>query len=103
MIALMRDPVSKRAPSANSSLSLFGLDANKTSLFALAILIAYAAIRDLCQAATRHSGNGGQGNDWRPHKLKQGGYTLRPVVVKPIEEHDYFQRAFLVSGTLNAD
>jgi 4-amino-4-deoxy-L-arabinose transferase-like glycosyltransferase len=50
-----------------------------------------------------YSGNGGQGGDWWPGALKDGGYTLRPVAVKPLAEHDYMHRVFLVTSTKRAD
>ena len=49
----MPDQVFNPTPNSSPSSSLFGLDSEKISPYVLAILIAYAAVRNLCQAATR--------------------------------------------------
>ena len=49
----MPDRVFNPTPNSSPSSSLFGLDSEKISPYVLAILIAYAAVRNLCQAATR--------------------------------------------------
>ena len=50
-----------------------------------------------------YSGNAGMGGDWWPMRLLHDGYTLRPFAVKPIAEHDFFHRVFLVSRMKDAD
>jgi hypothetical protein len=52
-IALMPGQVSDRAPNSNASASIFGLDPERISPYVLGILIVYAIIRNLFQAATK--------------------------------------------------
>lgn len=73
----------------------------------LTVLAGYAPLRvyDFRSFAAEHpdfllySSNGGQYADWWPRRLKDDGYTLRPVAVKPLAEHDFLHRVFLVSRT----
>ncbi len=77
----------------------------------LPILQSYAALQvyDFQSFAAKnpvfllYSGNGGIAGDWWPRKLKQDGYTLRPVGVRPRSEHDFLHRVFLVSRMKDAD
>jgi hypothetical protein len=50
-----------------------------------------------------YSSSGGAGYDWWPRKLKDDGYTLRPVAVKPKEEFTFSHIVFLVSRSKEAD
>jgi hypothetical protein len=50
-----------------------------------------------------YSSNGGMDRDWWPRRLQKDGYALRPIVVKPMGDHDYFHRVFLVSRKKDAD
>jgi 4-amino-4-deoxy-L-arabinose transferase-like glycosyltransferase len=50
-----------------------------------------------------YSGNGGRDLDFWPRKLKQDGYALRSIAFRPIWEHDYLHRVFLVGRTAETD
>ena len=44
-----------------------------------------------------YSSNGGLGRDWWPGRLKNDGFKMKNVSVRPIETHDYFHRVVLVT------
>jgi hypothetical protein len=84
---------------------------NDTADIQLAILRSYSPlpVYDFQAFAAKnpvfllYSSNGGMDRDWWPRKLQKDGYALRPIVVKPMGDPDYFHRVFLVTRKKDAD